>query len=320
MPSRKEYTISALLLVLTVISTWYAGLQWSGVPIRTSSELWSALWQWRTGWNFAVPMMSILLAHEMGHFVAALAHRVPVSPPYFIPVPFFMFGTMGAVIRMRDTIRDRNALMDVAVAGPLAGLCVAVPVLIWGMFTSPVLPLPTQPGVTWLLEGRSIFYKAVLWLVHGDIPKGYDIMLSPTAMAGWAGLLVTMINLLPVGQLDGGHVGYALWGRPYNAIAQRLVKLLPWLALTVGIVEMISARRAPAQTASEPDWSELLSGLHWLIWWALLKFFMKADREDHPPTDLNSPPLTSVRRGVGMMTLIWFVLLFMPVWLKQVAS
>ena len=154
----------------------------------------TSLTELQTGWVFSVPLMAILLAHEFGHFFAGRYHRVDVSPPYFIPIPFFLLGTLGAVIQIRERIRSRNALLDIGAAGPLAGLAVALPVIIYGIATSPVEPLPEGP---YMLEGRSLLYLGLLSWLKGPIPEGYDIMLTPTALAGWAGLLVTMINLLP---------------------------------------------------------------------------------------------------------------------------
>src|SRR5688572_30026696 len=187
-------------------------------------------WHLLDGWTFAVPLMSILLAHEFGHFIAGRIHGVDVSPPFFIPMPIPPLGTMGAVIRMRRPIRTRNALLDVGAAGPLAGMVVAVPVLIWGLLLSDVRPLP-ETG--YLMEGRSLLYLGLLHAVHGSIPAGHDVFLSPTAFAGWAGLLVTMINLLPVGQLDGGHVAYALLGPKQDDWSLRIRRALPVLAAAV---------------------------------------------------------------------------------------
>ena len=149
---------------------------------------------------------------------------------FFIPVPFFLLGTMGAVIQIRERIRSRNALLDIGAAGPLAGMVVAVPIVAYGIAASPVEPLP---DANYMIEGRSLLYLAMLHGIKGEIPAGYDIMLTPTALAGWAGLLVTMINLLPFGQLDGGHVAYALWGPRQDRVSQIVIRLLPVLAVTV---------------------------------------------------------------------------------------
>ncbi|MCA9543650.1 MAG: site-2 protease family protein, partial [Myxococcales bacterium] len=191
------------LILLTFLSTLYVGAGMQGVEVNSVGALLS-------GWTFSVPLMAILLAHEFGHYIAGRIHGVSISPPYFIPMPLVLLGTFGAVIRMRGRIRSRHALLDVGASGPLAGLAVALPVLAYGMWTSNIEPLPESGS--FIIEGRSILYLGFLYALKGPIPEGHDIMLSPTAFAGWAGLLVTMINLIPVGQLDGGHVAYALFG------------------------------------------------------------------------------------------------------------
>src|SRR5262249_19738430 len=152
---------------------------------------------------YAATLLGILLTHEMGHYVVARRHGIDVSLPYFIPVPFAL-GTMGAVIRMRSPIPTRDALIDVGAAGPLAGLAVAVPLLLWGLAESPVTPIP--PGGA--IEGNSLGYLVCKLLVKGRVlpGDGLDVQLSPMAMAAWVGLLVTFINLIPLAQLDGGHI------------------------------------------------------------------------------------------------------------------
>jgi membrane-associated protease RseP (regulator of RpoE activity) len=263
-----------------------------------------------SGWDFAVPLMSILLAHELGHYVAGRIHRVDISPPYFIPMPLSLLGTMGAVIRMRGRIADRDALLDVGAAGPLAGLAVTLPVLVVGIATSDVEPLP-EAG-SFIIEGRSLLYVALLYALKGPIPAGHDIMLSPTAFAGWAGLLVTMINLIPVGQLDGGHIAYALLGPRQNRVGTWVRWSLPVVAIATG-----ASLGIPAMLAGRPAdeiGSEWASGLHWLVWFAVLTMLGRATGHDHPPTD--EGPLSPLRRWIAIGTLTTFVLLFMPWWVR----
>jgi len=299
-----QWGLPLILMALTFLSTFYVGAGMVlGHPPISLAEL-------RTGWVFSLPLMAILLAHEFGHFFAGRYHQVDVSPPYFIPVPFFLLGTLGAVIQIRERIRSRNALLDIGAAGPLAGMAVAVPVIIYGVATSPVEPLP---DMTYMLEGRSLVYLAVLNGLKGPIPPGYDIMLSPTALAGWAGLLITMINLLPFGQLDGGHIAYALLGRRQDQFSRYVLRLLPVLAIVVsaayGIPSYIDGARGErlAYDAS--------AGMHWLVWALVLWALTRATGPDHPPTE--DAQVSPRRRVVGWLTLSLFVLLFMPSWIRM---
>lgn len=291
-------------MALTFVSTFYVGAGMVlGKPPMTVEQL-------GAGWVFSVPLMAILMAHEFGHFFAGMYHRVDVSPPYFIPVPFFLLGTMGAVIQIRERIRSRNALLDIGAAGPLCGMAIALPVLIYGIETSPIQQLPEGP---YIVEGRSLLYLGLLWSLKGPIPGGYDIMLTPTALAGWAGLLVTMINLLPFGQLDGGHVAYALFGRRQNRVSQWVLRSLPLLALLVcfsyGLPAYLQGIRGDRLVY------DATAGMHWLVWAFVLWLLTRATGPGHPPTeDLRLSPR---RRAVGWLTLVLFLSLFMPAWIRM---
>lgn len=170
------------------------------------------------GLAYAASLAAILLAHEFGHYIAARIHGVPSSLPFFIPVPAPLspFGTFGAVIGMRGRFPSRNALLDIGASGPLAGLAVAIPLYAWGVRHSTVVPL--EPGMTSL--GNSLALRALDGLFAPRVPPGMDILLSPVAFAAWAGMFVTFVNLLPLGQLDGGHVAYALFGVRQNTYAK----------------------------------------------------------------------------------------------------
>jgi membrane-associated protease RseP (regulator of RpoE activity) len=292
-------------MLLTFLSTLYVGSQME----RAASP--STLSELLAGWTFSVPLMAILLAHEFGHYFAGRYHRVDVSPPYFIPMPFFLLGTMGAVIRMRGEIRSRAALLDIGASGPLAGMAVALPVVIVGLLISPVEALP-QDGTPYLIEGRSILYLALIELTKGEIPVGHDVMLSPTALAGWAGLLVTMINLVPVGQLDGGHIAYALFGPEQDRYSEWIRFSLPAIALLVGVAYALPAYLDGLR--GERLVQEFAAGAHWLIWAGLLWWMKRAAGAKHPPT--GSVPLGPGRRKVAWFTLILFALLVMPSWLR----
>ena len=303
-PSRRDWTISITLMIATLLSTLYVG---ASMVLRHTPTSAVELAQ---GWVFAIPLMAILMTHEFGHFIAGRLHRVDISPPYFIPVPFFLLGTLGAVISLRERIRTRNALLDIGAAGPLAGLIVAIPIFAYGIATSPIEPLPTEGN--YLVEGRSILYAALLWGIKGPIPAGHDIMLTPTALAGWAGLLVTLINLAPFGQLDGGHVGYALLGKKQDRISRAVLRALPVLALIVCI-----AYGLPSYLRHDPEprlVANATAGVQWLVWAALLWLMTRASGSAHPPTEDES--LSPRRRIIGWVTLALFVVLFMPSWLR----
>jgi membrane-associated protease RseP (regulator of RpoE activity) len=301
-----------LLFAATLLTTSFVGAEMHGLdPLAAFDRgLVPALEALAAGWDFALPLMAILLSHELGHYIAGRLHRVDISPPYFIPMPLSLLGTMGAVIRMRGRIGRRDALLDVGASGPLAGLAVTLPVLAYGLATSPVQPLP-ETG-SFIIEGRSILYLGLLYALKGPIPDGHDIMLSPTAFAGWAGLLVTMINLVPVGQLDGGHIAYALLGKDQDRYARVFRASLPLVALLTGAFFGI-----PALLAQRP-WSEVatewMSGLHWLVWFVVLTVLGRMTGHEHPPTD--DATLSPKRRWVAAATLLAFVLLFMPSWVR----
>lgn len=198
-----NYGLAIVLFLATVVSVLYVGA--SAQEVLAPLDL-------LAGWPYAVSLLGILVAHELGHFVVARRLGVPASPPYFIPFPFSVLGTMGAVVRMAAPPKNRRHLFSVAMAGPIAGLVVAIPVLLIGLSLSTVATAPA--GVPVLQEGNSIFYALVKYLVFGRwLPSGeVDVFLHPVAMAGWTGLMVTGLNLIPAGQLDGGHIAYTLLG------------------------------------------------------------------------------------------------------------
>lgn len=325
----EEWRRPIVLLVLTFLSTFYVGagmrlgMLSKRIDHKTLEKLYEsegfdlfAYWfdhpeAFLSGWTFAVPLMAILIAHEMGHYVAGKIHDVDISPPYFIPMPIFLLGTMGAVIRMRGRIETRNALLDIGAAGPLAGMVVAIPVLIYGFMVSRISDYAPAAGLEIFVEGRSVLYLGLLWLTKGPIPEGSDIWLSPTAMAGWAGLLVTQINLIPVGQLDGGHVAYALFGKKQDSYSRWVHRALPFVGIAVSLAYVI-----PAMLAGERGdalTGEAMAGMHWIVWALVLAGLMRFSGKEHPPT--GPAPLSKGRKAVAIGTLLLFVLLFMPSWI-----
>ncbi|MGD8626798.1 MAG: site-2 protease family protein, partial [Anaerolineae bacterium] len=205
--------VHGLLFAATVLTTLYVGAGMSAA--RPADDLWWPLFNFWEGWPFALGLLSILLSHELGHYFVGRYNKMPVSLPYFIPlpVPEFLgnvFGTMGAVIRMKAPVTNRRVMLDLGAAGPLIGLIVALPVLVIGLSLSQIEPLPVDQAYS--MEGNSLLYLLLKYAIFGRwLPSGgVDVFIHPVAFAGWAGLLVTSLNLIPAGQLDGGHVLYSL--------------------------------------------------------------------------------------------------------------
>src|SRR5215470_4145740 len=280
--ARRRPVLSLVLFVLTVISTLVAGGLWTGsLPFLTFDPFQQPM-KLLDGASFAVTLLGILGTHEFGHYFTARSYGASVSLPYFIPAPPPLpFGTLGAVIVMRSPARDRNSLFDIAVAGPLAGLVVAVPALLLGLSWSRVGPIP--PDATSF--GDSLLMRLLTYLVFGRIPEGMDVFIHPVALAGWVGLFVTALNLFPVGQLDGGRIAYALCGRYH-----RLVGMATFLGL-LGL-------------------GAVTGGANWVVRAALL-FFLVGFHHSPPLDDVT--PLTPTRWVVGVVCLILLILLIPPV-------
>lgn len=280
---RPRVGVNVLLFVLTCLTTLLAGALFFASPTFPSfgrGSLGAAL---LAGTPFAATLLAILGVHEFGHYFTARYHRAAVSLPYFIPAPpVVLFGTFGALIRMRSPARDRNALFDIAAAGPLAGLLVAVPAILVGLGWSVVGPVPTGEAVRF---GDPLLLKAIVYLTLGAIPPGHDVFLHPVAVAGWAGFFVTALNLFPVGQLDGGRIAYALFGAHHRRVG--VVTFLALLALGV-----------------------VTGSVNWFVWAALL--FLLVGLHHTPPLD-DVTPLSPGRRLVGWLCLVLLVLLIPPV-------
>jgi len=266
------------------------------------------------GLSFSIPLMAILFCHEMGHYIAARIHHVPASLPYFVPLPpgIGLFGTMGAVI-LQSRTSDRRKLIDIGAAGPLAGLVVAIPVLAYGLHLSPVGPIVGQ-----LQEGNSVLYAVLKRLVCGMwLPeRGIDVNLHPMAFAGWAGLFVTMLNLIPISQLDGGQVAIAFFGNAYGRASQFLRRMLLPLAVGVTIAVYLSTSRDLARVGisdTHTAWYAATSaGVQWLVWYVMLGLLRRLSGGiDHPPVD--DRPLPQSRAYLFWAVALSFLLIFMPV-------
>lgn len=277
--SKTRPVINLLLFIATIFTTLFAGAMYGAETMTEALQLWR-------GWPFAVSILLILGAHELGHYFAARHHHVPVTLPYFIPMPFSPFGTFGAFIRLQGPVNNRRALFDVGAAGPLAGLVFAVPILLFGLATSDFVSV--TPGTVY--EGNSVLYLAAKFIALGRLlpGDGVDVLLNQVAWAGWVGLFVTGLNLLPVGQLDGGHVAYALLGQK--------ARLLFWpVIFGLAIIVLLT-------------WLNGSPALTWLLWIGLLMFVGRVHAR--PLEDISR--LDPRRRVLAAFTLFIFFLTFVP--------
>jgi membrane-associated protease RseP (regulator of RpoE activity) len=276
---RSRPALNMALAALTALSMLAAGAAFMTGDFTLTSLAW-----WLDGAPFAVTLLSILGVHEFGHYFTARYYKASVSLPYFIPAPppLFLFGTLGAIIRMRSPARDRNSLFDIAAAGPLAGMLIAVPAVILGLAWSHVARVVPGAGIHF---GDSLLMRWLVYLTFGSLGEGMDVIIHPVALAGWVGFFVTALNLVPVGQLDGGRIAYALLGRHHRVLGIATFVLLLALGAITG------------------------SG-NWFFWAALL-FFLVGFHHSPPLDDLT--PLSPVRRVVGVACLILLVLLIPPV-------
>jgi membrane-associated protease RseP (regulator of RpoE activity) len=281
---QSNWTINLVLFLATIVTTLVAGASLFG----EEGQVWE-LWRYIP---YAGSVLLILGAHELGHYFAARYHNAPVTLPYFIPFPS-LFGTMGAVIMLREPLKNRRALFDMGAAGPLAGLVFAIPILLIGVFTAEVVALPEGGG--YFLEGNSLLYLLVKYIRFGEIlpGDGIDMQLNQLAWAGWTGLFVTGLNLLPVGQLDGGHTAYTLFGPQAKKLFWPMLIFLASLALFI------------------PE-----ASLQWGIWIALLFFLGR--RHAVPLDDVTT--LDPRRRALAIFTLTLFIFVFVPIPIRIVGG
>lgn len=297
-PQKPRIWLHFLLFGLTLASMQVTAMNFFGAPAPGYSFIGYAAYQ-------AVSLLGILLVHELGHYVAARLHRVPASPPYFLPLPFVgMFGTLGAVITMSDRIRSRKALLDIGAAGPLAGMVVAIPVLYFGLTLSEVTPRSTTG---YMQEGQSILYWLMKRAVFGPIGPDQDVQLHPMALAGWGGFMLTMLNLLPWGQLDGGHIAFALFGKQQHRFARWFRRgLLLVFAYNVVVYVIPALMHRSNQSVGDA----VATSANWLIWYGITGAMAHFSGEDHPPFE--PEPLDLGRQLVAVLCLVLFVLLFLP--------
>ncbi len=270
------------LFLVTVFTTLWAGAyQTKSDPylgvldflIQHPTDLWKGI-------PFSVTLLGILVTHEFGHYFFSRVHRVPATLPLFIPGPPHFIGTFGAIIRMRGPILRKKALFDIGVAGPIAGFVVAVVALAIGLYRSRLVP---TEGTYGLHLGEPLLLQFMSWLIIGPVPARIDILLDPIGVAAWFGLFITSLNLIPIGQFDGGHVAYALWGNRQRTIALTMVPILLFLGWV-----------------GWPGWF-LWAGIAGLLGFA------------HPPVSDPDEPLGPRRRWVGWAALVIFLITFSPV-------
>ena len=266
-----------ILFLLTVFTTLLAGAIMEGAQILDNPL------DLIKGVPFSFTLMFILGTHEFGHYYYAQKHKVDASLPFFIPAPPFLFliGTFGAFIKIKSPIYRKDALLQIGAAGPIAGFIIAVPALILGLFLSDIVEKSDIQGA--LILRDSILMKILTWVTHPDLMESQDIMLHPIAFAGWIGLLVTMLNLLPIGQLDGGHVAYAMLGEKQKLIGQAAFILLVPLSFL---------------------------SINWLVWGLLLLLLMRTVK--HPPIQDIHIPLSESDKRIGYICLLIFILCFIP--------
>lgn len=277
-PKPTNPLINLILFIATIFSTLLVGAWYNDLP-PTYWSMQSISAFLLSGWPFSLSILLILGAHELGHYFAARFHKVHVTLPYFIPVPTII-GTMGAFIAIREPIKNKRALFDIGASGPLAGLVFAIPIFAIGLATSELAFYIPSAYV-----GSSIMTQVMMWAVLGEAypAQGVDVALNAVAFAGWCGLLVTMMNLLPVGQLDGGHIAYVLFGKR--------ARLFFWPAVLALMVITIYFRTT-----------------FWVLWILLLFIFGRFHAEPlDDVTDVGLP-----RKLVGVGIIILFLLIFIP--------
>ena len=276
-----NYRRHLIFFGLTFVSTTLASI-WlplvAGVPP-------ALLFAWpviKAGLWYSIPVLTILSAHEFGHYFACRYYNVDATLPYFIPAPFFLAGTLGAVIRIKEPFPSKRALFDIGVAGPIAGFVALVPLLIWGMTMSEVGPVP--PGA--LYFGEPLLWKLLEWWFFGLIPSGMDVMLHPMGFAAWWGMLATALNLLPFGQLDGGHIMYASLGRRATVVS----------ALVLALVMMLA-----------------VLSVSWIVLAVMMAVMAAIFGFRHPRVIDEHEPLDGDRQLVAIIAAIIFALCFTPV-------
>lgn len=307
MPSRSRFFSNSLhlfLFILTFFTTTLAGVSWANVDFTELTNL-------PVGLPYSLSILAILTAHEFGHYFAAKYHGVSTTLPYYIPIPHFLinpFGTMGAVIKIRSPLTKNRVLFDIGIAGPLAGLVVTIGVLAYGLITLPPKEYILTMHPDYLMnapwpEGGLTFGNSVLFYLLGKIhystgffPPMNEIYHYPYLCAAWFGMFVTAINLMPVGQLDGGHILYALVGSKRQGF---IAKVFFGALIAVGLIGLVPS--------VDPSIGFGTAG--WLLWAAIMFFLIKLRHPDVPDTE----EIDDNRKMLGWVTLFLLIILFPPI-------
>ena len=279
--------LHGLLFLLTIVTTTLVGAdQYAGfladfkqsgpLPMTVSGLLLRGFW-------YSGTILGILGCHELGHYFACRYYGVDASLPYFLPVPISITGTLGAFIRIREPIPQKRMLFDIGIAGPIAGFLVAVPALFFGVAMSHVVKMPEN--FVGLELGEPLLFKAASWLLWGSTPDGYSLNLHPMAFAAWFGLLATALNLFPIGQLDGGHISYAVLG-PRSTVVTFVM---------LGVALVLTFFSAS-----------------WIVWTGLLMVMLFMVGPRHPRVFDEEEPLDRTRLVLALCAVVIFVLCFTP--------
>lgn len=271
---RRPPLLNLVLFLFTFVSTLVVGAIHAGVDIVEKPQ---DIFQ---GLPFSLALLSILLVHEFSHYITSQRHGIEASLPYFIPAPT-LFGTLGAFIKMRSAITTKNALMDIGASGPIAGFLVSIAAVVVGLHYSEIRVIALQSDEMMVL-GDSLLFIGLTKIVIGSIPDTYGLYLHPVAFAGWIGFFVTSLNLIPAGQLDGGHIAYAILGEKHGWLSKIMIGALVLLGY-------------------------FFQG--WLVWAALL--FILGSK--HPPILFPEVPLDPKRKAIGLLALLIFILTFIPI-------
>jgi len=237
------------------------------------------------GFWYSATALTILTCHELGHYLACRYYNIDASLPFFLPVPI-SFGTLGAFIRIREPIPTKRMLFDIGIAGPIAGFLVTVPALVAGLAMSTVFKLPDPAPGGMIVYGDTLLLKLASYLIFGTLPAGYDLNAHPIVFGAWFGMLATALNLLPFGQLDGGHVTYCVLGRKSSYVS----------LVTVAATAVLS-----------------LFAVSWVVWTALLLLMMRLVGRHHPPVYDEDVPLDRARMALAVFAVVMFALCFTPI-------
>jgi membrane-associated protease RseP (regulator of RpoE activity) len=295
---RPRWLLFLVLLALTFISmTAVAGLSPDGVLavagallglLQAPDGLLRALLSadWTNALWYSIPCLAILSAHEFGHYLTARHYGIDTSLPYYLPMPIFVTGTMGAFIRIRQPIFRKRELFDIGIAGPIAGFLVALPIVFVGVYWSEVVPRAEILRGNGLEYGDPLLIKLAIWLTFGSTTDNQILAIHPLGFAGWFGLIVTSLNLFPFGQLDGGHISYSVFGHRSTLVSQ----------VTAGVLILLAAF---------VSWS-------WVAWAAIMVVMLLVLGPKHPAVFDEDVPLDRTRLWLAAFAVVMFILCFTP--------